>query len=95
MVIELRDEAFNRAFDLVDETKYSLKSAKMTLCALEDAIAELHESSKDEEEYPMEYRRGRGMRRGYRSGMRMRYKDDDEEYDDMYHMQRRNYRSVA
>lgn len=92
MLIEFRGEAIERACDLVDETKYSLKSAKMTLCALEDILAELHESSK-EEEYPVEYRRG--MRRGYRSSMRMRYKDDDEDYERMYHMTRRNYRSVA
>jgi len=92
MIVEFRGEAIERACDLVDETKYSLKSAKMTLCALEDILAELHESSK-EEEYPVEYRRG--MRRGYRSSMRMRYKDDDWDDEDMYHMPRRNYRSVA
>lgn len=93
MLIEFRGEAIERACDLVDETKYSLKSAKMTLCALEDVLAELHETSREEEEYPVEYRRG--MRGGYRRGSRMRYKDDDEDYDHMYHMTRRNYRSVA
>lgn len=92
MIVEFRGEALERACDLVDETKYSLKSAKMTLCALEDILAELHENSK-EDEYPVEYRRS--MRGGYRRGSRMRYKDDDWDDDEMYHMNRRNYRSVA
>lgn len=65
----------------------------MTLCALEDILAELHQSSKEEDDEEVKYRRG--MRNEYRRGSRIRYKDDDWDDEEMYHMNRRNYRSVA
>lgn len=50
MVIEMREAAYEKAFELMDEVKQYGKKQKMVLCALEDALYECYEASKDEDE---------------------------------------------
>ena len=50
MIIELRQAAYDKAFDLMDSVKDYCKSMKMTLCALEDALEECYDASMDSEE---------------------------------------------
>ena len=101
IVIEMREAAYDTAFELLDEIKDLGKKKKMALCELEDALWECYEASKDKESddekdgtTEMEYRRRRGMRHEYPS-----YFDEDEDEDDMkmraYRRRRgmRNYRS--
>lgn len=86
VVIEMRDAAYDTAFELLEEAKHSAKKTKLTLCELEDAMYDCYEASKEdhedyeEEEPEMEFR----SRRGYR------HEDGDREDDDM----RMRYRSV-
>lgn len=76
MVIEMRDNAYDTAFELLEEAKHSAKKTKLTLCELEDAMYDCYETSKEErddyeyEEPEMEFR----SRKGYRH--------DDDEYED-------------
>ena len=76
MVIEMRDNAYDTAFELLEEAKHSAKKTKLTLCELEDAMYDCYETSKEEhddyeyEEPEMEFRGRRG------------YRHDDEAYDD-------------
>lgn len=83
MVIEMRDAAYDVAFDLLDEAKHSAKKTKLTLCELEDAIYECYEASKENEtdDYEDETElgfRGRSNRRNYRNDYGMREDEDDE-----------------
>lgn len=91
MVIEMREAAYNKVFDLLDEVKDLGKKKKLVLCELEDAIYECYESSKeeyesmDDEQYEdddtdMNFRRYRGMRssRGMRSHEGHEYDFDGE-----------------
>ena len=76
MVIEMRDAAYDAAFDLLEEAKHSAKKTKLTLCELEDAMYDCYETSKEEhddyeyEEPEMEFRNKKS------------YRHDDEAYDD-------------
>lgn len=54
MIIEMRDAAFEKAFELLDEAKLYGKKEKMVLCALEDAIYDCYNASKDEDEWSEE-----------------------------------------
>ncbi len=88
MIIEFRQAAYNKAFDLIDLVKDYYKKGKMTLCALEDALEECYEASMESEEdeelevpaeekdedFEMNYR-SRGSRSAMRRNMRMRYRD--------------------
>lgn len=59
MVIEFRQAAYDKAFDLVDSVKDYCKKMKMTLCALEDALGECYDASMDsddEEEYNEDFK---------------------------------------
>lgn len=98
MIIEFREAAYEKAFDLLDETKEHLKAGKMTLCALEDALYDCYETSGGEEiedfEDPMGDYSVRGefdlhnYRRNRRSHLRNMRDNDDMEY----MMNRRNMR---
>ena len=50
VVIEMRDEAYETAFDLLDEAKLNAKKTKLTLCELENAMYDCYEASRDEKE---------------------------------------------
>lgn len=76
MIIEMKEAAYSKAFELLDEIKELGKKKKMVLCELEDAIYECYEASKDgsEEESELKFK-------NYRSGIR---RHDDEDDEDMY-----------
>lgn len=80
VVIEMRDAAYDTAFDLLEEAKHSAKKTKLTLCELEDAMYDCYEASKEEhedyepEEPEVEFR----GRRGYREY------DEDHAHEDDY-----------
>ena len=80
VVIEMRENAYENAFELLDEAKKSAKKTKLTLCELEDAMYDCYETSKEdeeehesEEEMEVEFR----GRKGYRHEM---YDDDADEH---------------
>lgn len=88
MIIETRQAAKDKAFDLLDEIKDLGRKKKMAICELEETLYDCFESSEEDEEYEnsndyipgeedqdMEYRNRRSYRRGMRSGMR----HEDEE----------------
>jgi hypothetical protein len=70
VMIELRDSAYDTAFELLDEAMHNAKKTKLTLCELEDAMYECYEASK-EDEYDAEPE----------AEFRHSYRDEDE--DDM------------
>lgn len=77
LIVELREAIYNKAFDLMDEVKEHGKATKMAICALEDALYECYEASKDEwerEDYsedPENYDEKSEMKlRRYRRNMR-------------------------
>lgn len=95
--VNFKEDAYNEAFDLVEEAKHNAKKTKMTLCKLEDAIYDCYEASKEEhedyepeEEFELGLRGKKGYRHDEHYGMR------DEEYDEepmQYGMRRMNRRS--
>lgn len=93
VVIEMRDAAYDTAFELLDEAKHSAKKTKLTLCELEDAMYDCYEASKDDEqedyepETELEYR----SRGGYRHDDH--YDDDEEEMHMRSGMRRMSRRS--
>ena len=94
MVIEMREAAKDKAFDLIEEIKELGHKKKLALCELEDTLYECFESEDEYEdsdkesdyEPEIDFRNRRSYRRGMRGGMR-----DHEEYDDM---DMRSYRNM-
>lgn len=88
MVIELRQAAKEKAFDILEEIKHLGHEKKMALCELEETLYECFESSEeDDEEYEkedmdMEYRKRmpyRYGRRNMRDDMHEMHDTDDED----------------
>lgn len=83
MVIETRESAKDKAFDLVETIEDLDHKKKLALCELEDVLYEYFESKdddhKEDKESEMSYRRGRDYR-SRKSYMREHgdYEDDDE-----------------
>ena len=78
VVIEMRDAAYDNAFELLDEAKHSAKETKLTLCELEDAMYDCYEASKENKEDD-EYEEDAEM------GLRNVYaRRDDYRHDDQY-----------
>jgi len=81
VMIELRDSAYDKAFELLEDAKHSAKSTKLTLCELEDAMYECYEASKEEqeeydhEEADMDFRGRRGYRHDEHYGV---HEDEDD-----------------
>lgn len=81
MVIEMRDDAYNKAFELLDEALHHNKETKMVLCALEDAMYDCYDVERQDEngynDEQEEYTEGDvNFRSGMRSsGRRMRYNE--------------------
>ena len=80
VIFELRDSAYDAAFELLEEAKHSAKKTKLTLCELEDAMYDCYEASKeeneiDEDEPEMEYRRSY---RNYRHDGHYGVREDDD-----------------
>ena len=100
VVIEMRDAAYDNAFELLDEAKHSAKKTKLTLCELEDAMYDCYEASKEnkeddeyEEDDEMGLRNVYARRDDYRHDDQygVREEDDDERmYSGMRRMSRRS-----
>ena len=82
MVIETREAAKDKAFDLMDEINDLDHRKKMALCELEDTLYECFEEDdhEEDEESEIDYRRGRAYR-SRRSSMRDHSDYEDDEYD--------------
>lgn len=106
MVIEMREAAKDKAFDLLDEIKDLGRQKKMALCELEDTLYDCFESSseddyEDTEKYEpgysdMRMRRRANMRYNRHYAMRDDAMDDDMDEDvnmrNMRSYRRRNMR---
>lgn len=87
MVIEMREAAKDKAFDLLEEIKDLGHKKKMALCELEDTLYECFESEddrEDDDDQEANYRRSRAYR-SRRSSMR----DHSDYEDDEMEMERR------
>jgi hypothetical protein len=86
VVIEMRDNAYDAAFELLEEAKHSAKKTKLTLCELEDAMYDCYETSKedyesyDSEEPEIDFR----GRSSYRHDDRYGVREDDDAVDMRY-----------
>ena len=80
VVSEMRDAAYDTAFELLDEAKHNAKKTKLTLCELEDAMYECYEASKDDERE--DYESGEPDM-DFRSRKSYHYDEDDMRDDDM------------
>lgn len=105
----MREAAFDKALDLIDEAKAHSKQTKLTLCELEDTLYDCYESVKDtesDEEYEKDNERHEEPMndneeleisyrgmRGNRSRRNMRMRYHDDDY--MASGYRRNYRRMG
>lgn len=86
MVIELREAAQDKAFELIDEMKDLGRQKKMVMCELEDTLYDCFEGS--EEDAP-EGNTDEGTDLGFKKGMYNRhyamrnFDDDDDEKEAM------------
>ena len=94
MVIEMREAAQDKAFELIDEMKDLGRQKKMIMCELEDTLYDCFEDSKDDKESDDETDEGTDL--GFKKDLYNRHyamrnfdKDDD---DDMMEHQMRQYR---
>lgn len=85
VMIELRDSAYDTAFELLDEAKHNAKKTKLTLCELEDAMYECYEASKDDSEDEIEPQ----------AEFKRSYRDEDEEDMDMRYRNAMRRRSAS
>lgn len=85
VVIEMRDAAYETAFELINEAKHDVKKTKLTLCELENAIYDCYEASKemkedgDHEESTMGLRTGRRYNYRHEDHYGIHDEDDDDE----------------
>jgi hypothetical protein len=97
MVIEMREAAQEKAFDLIDEMKDLGRQKKMIMCELEDTLYDCFEYSKEDKE-PEEEATDEGTDLGFKKGMYNRHyamRNFDKPYDDedeMMEHQMRQYR---
>lgn len=89
IVIEMRQAAKDKAFDLLDEIKDLGRQKKMALCELEETLYDCFESSESEEdeEYESDYTPSEDVeyrrRKSYRYGNRRSMHDDVHDDEDM------------
>ena len=89
VMIEMREAAKERAFDIIEELHELGHEKKMALCELEDTLYDCFEESKGDEE-PSDEGTDLGFKSRYNRRYAMRnFDDDDERNDDMRHMYRR------
>jgi len=82
VVIEMRDAAYDTAFELLDEAKHSAKKTKLTLCELENAMYDCYESIKEEnseEDKDIKFRGVSGYKEDYRHDEQYGVGDDEDE----------------
>ena len=88
VMIEMREAAKERAFDIIEELHELGHEKKMALCELEDTLYDCFEESKESEH--SEEGTDLGFKSKYNRHYAMRnFDDDDERNDDMRHMYRR------
>jgi hypothetical protein len=88
VMIEMREAAKERAFDIIEELHELGHEKKMALCELEDTLYDCFEESKEGEH--SEEGTDLGFKSKYNRHYAMRnFDDDDERNDDMRHMYRR------
>jgi len=87
VMIEMREAAREKAFDLVEELHELGHEKKMVLCELEDTLYDCFEESKGDEE-PSDEGTDLGFKSRYNRRYAMRNFDDNED-DEMRHMYRR------
>lgn len=90
VVIEMRDAAYETAFELLDEAKLNAKKTKLTLCELENAMYDCYDASMDEQEGSLE--EGEMSLRGVTESDK-EYRHDDEESGIKSYMKRMGHRS--
>ena len=83
MVIEMREAAQERAFELLDEIKDLGREKKMILCELEDTLYDCFEDKDEEEKEPSEEGTDLGFKSKYNRYYAMRNFDKDDEDEDM------------
>lgn len=106
MIIEMREAAFDKALDKLEETKHHAKKTKLALCELEDAMYDCYEMIKEKEE---DYEENEDLyspeeddedyeidfRRGSRNmrrSMKRMHRDDEDDYMNTRSMRRRSMR---
>ena len=96
VMIEMREAAQERAFDLIDEANDLRHQQKMVMCELEDALYDCFEDSKESEESGEKTDEGTdlGFKDRYNRHYAMRNfdKDYDDDMDHMHHYRRRAMR---
>lgn len=90
MVIEMREAAQNKAFELLDELHDLGHQKKMVLCELEDTLYDCFEDSKEEEE--SEEKSDEGMDLGFKGYNRNYAMRNFQDEDDMRHAMRSSRR---
>lgn len=97
MIVEMREAAQERAFDLVDELHELGHHKKMVLCELEDALYDCFEDL-DKESEESEEGTDLGFKKYRKYGMR-NFEDEEKEYTPEKHrlmrMRRRRMRRSA
>ena len=82
VMIELRESAYDTAFDLLDEAKLNAKKTKLTLCELENAMYDCYEASKEdgeEDKDEMKFRGVSGYKEDYRHDEHYGEREDEDE----------------
>ena len=82
IVIEMREAAYDKLFDLVDEVKELDKQKRMVMCELEEAAYDCYEASKSDDEYEDTEEHEKD------------FDDEDEEFE-MNFRKNRNARNIA
>lgn len=91
MVIEMREAAQDKAFELIDEMKDLGRQKKMVMCELEDTLYDCFEGSEDEDEPKTDEGTDLGFKKGmYNRHYAMRNFEDDEDEDMKMRVYRRN-----
>lgn len=98
MVIEMREAAQDKAFELLDEMKDLGRQKKMIMCELEDTLYDCFEGS-EEDEKEEEPKTDEGTDLGFKNSMYNRHYamrnfegDEDKEMRDMHAYRRRAMR---
>lgn len=93
MVIEMREAAQDKAFELIDELSDLGRQKKMVLCELEDTLYDCFEDSKEKEEESEKSDEGTDL--GFKDKYNRHYAMRNFEDDDMYDRPMRHYRRRA
>lgn len=99
VMIEMREAAQDKAFELIDEMKDLGRQKKMIMCELEDTLYDCFEGSKDEEESHEDETTDEGTDLGFKKGYNRHYamrnfNDDDDEMTDHQMRQYRRRRAM-